>query len=129
MPTVKVSELRGKALDWSVALALGTKPVYNWEGFGATFNGPWESNPLRQEDNMHRLKMYSKYWEHGGPIIEKMEMEFLQMRNPDYIKARTLLGDWVSGTTMLEAAMRAYVATTLGTGIEIPEELCPNSKS
>ena len=66
---------------------------------------------------------YSKQWMWGGPITEREKMEFVQMRNPDYVKARCLYGPWVGGPTPLTAGMRCYVASKLGDEVDVPKEL------
>ena len=100
---MKTSELTGAAL-WAVAMA------ENWAG--ADFE----------------VKPYSTDWLQGGPIIER-EVPMLM---------RTNGGDWIAqgsydtandteakryyGKTLLEAAMRCYVASKMGDTVEIPDE-------
>ena len=102
---MKTNELTGLALDWAVAMA------ENWAG--ADF----------------KVKPYSTDWSQGGPIIERENISIVREGDAgnwvasvyDYAEA-----DWhlhTEGTTLLEAAMRCYVASKLGDEVEIPTEL------
>jgi hypothetical protein len=95
---MKTSELTGAALDWAVCVVEGTSPS--------------------------RHTKYSTDWSAGGPIIES-----------DGIRLhRSHTGEWwaspeadphrpISGTTPLIAAMRCYVASTLGDDVAVPDGL------
>lgn len=116
---MKVSELSGAALDWAVAKAEGLGYRYD-EKYGpmcfrpSTVRGvvAWDSAPLP----------YSTDWAQGGPIIEREEIAIDY--DPDVWNA-AMYGEpcYLSGPTPLVAAMRCYVASKLGDGIEIPKEL------
>lgn len=105
---IKTAELTSAALDWAVTKCEGNHVTFDEQGCES---GSWEK--------------YSSRWSKGGPIIER---EFIYL-SPDapYWKAAIYddTGDCVSqlGPTPLIAAMRCYVASTLGKEVEIPEEL------
>jgi len=106
---MKTSELTGHALNWAVAEADGC--------------------PVKGVNNRRNYWQPSTDWSQGGPIVER-EVSMLM---------RTNGGDWIAqgsydfandteakryyGKTLLEAAMRCYVASKLGDEVEIPTEL------
>ena len=98
---IKTSELTGAALDWAVAKCEGN-----------IYHGPaWTK--------------YSTNWAQGGPIIEREGICIGRTAggvawdaihpNADDIMFRAY--------TPLIAAMRCYVASKLGSEVEIPQEL------
>jgi hypothetical protein len=112
----KTSELTGPALDWAVAKC--------------------EGHYLPQMDEYMDVwlivRRFSADWAMGGPIIEREEV-FL---------AKSILGGWTgsiyvkakdyncimhAAPTPLIAAMRVYVASTLGDEIELPSSLFETS--
>jgi hypothetical protein len=124
---MKTSKLTGGALDWAVAKCEGLL-AFGWE------------------DDMGLLKITfstgeTEYfiptvkWEQGGPIIER-EVPMLM---------RTNGGDWIAqgsydiandteakryyGKTLLEAAMRCYVAAKLGETVDVPVELLSDGQA
>jgi len=130
---VKTSELIDAALDFAVAQAIGTKPVYNWRAFGVKHYGAWETDPAFGSAVM--LRPYSSDWAQGGPIIDReignlWKHNKLDPNEPDvwtaaaYRKAPdgTMLY-YEDGPTPLIAAMRCYVASKLGDEVDIPKEL------
>lgn len=114
---IKISDLNGAQLDWAVAKCEGLKE----EDFVETDNlyGPKWAGPE-----------YSIDWAQGGPIIERerIALGFDGFDNTDaalsiwgaYKYAKGIEG---YGSTPLIAAMRCYVASTMGDEIEIPIEL------
>lgn len=112
---IKTSELIGPALDWAVAKC--ETLTGQARGFEVRNGKPFILDGMWQEAH------HSDDWSQAGPIIDREQMEFLQMRNPDYVRARTLFGLWTDGPTMLVAALRAYIRHKLGDEVEIPEEL------
>ena len=97
---MKTSELTGAALDWAVAQAIGFD------------NGDWLPN-------------YSTEWCHGGAIIESEEISIesgVEWTAYCWIDKKDEQA-YGNGKTPLEAAMRCYVASTLGDEVEVPEEL------
>lgn len=110
---MKTSELTGAALDWAVAKC--------------------EENELAMakvkypvQMRFHNAWQPTKYWDQGGPIIER---ECIDLAAPSPIDNTWCAMLWnkpqakQSGSTPLIAAMRCYVASKLGDEIEIPEEL------
>ena len=93
---MKTSELTGAALDWAVALALE------------------EYRPVA-------VPHYSTDWAQGGPIIEREEIDLVQIC-PGTWRAFNA-GRLFHGPTPLIAAMRCYVASKLGDEIDVPAEL------
>lgn len=112
---MKTSELTDVALDWAVAKCEG-KELRAWVNY-------------RRNGNCN----YSQNWSQGGPIIqhERITLDFY----PDGCNKNG--GIWCAqawdengnaiaeelGDTILESAMRCYVASKLGDEVEIPAEL------
>lgn len=129
MKTVQVSSLIGPTLDWAVAKSNGLDVYHIWE------------DEIQVITNRHWITYHpSTNWNQGGPIIESEDITFRKYHNPGkerhgiyYARicreSGTMVG-WYkttgfqqTGPTPLIAAMRCYVASKLGTTIEIPEEL------
>lgn len=123
---IKTSELIGAALDWAVAQAIGTKPVYNWRAFGMKHYGAWETAPAVGSAVM--LQPYSTDWAHGRPLLNRHKI------------SRTInhSGLWIAyagyninyeprhvqcDRSELVAGLRCLVALNLGDEVEIPKEL------
>ncbi len=76
---------------------------------------------------------YSTDWAQGGPIIEREGIELFPSRNQEGLVVKWLAykddpesnsGTYnADGPTPLVAAMRCYVAITLGEEVEVPENL------
>ena len=108
---VKTNELTGAALDWAVTKIEAERKLFTIY--------PQYITP------------YSTDWAQGGPIIEREGIS-LACRPKDARGLwcavlgpnRFLSPDFEGyGPTPLIAAMRCYVASTLGDEVEIPEEL------
>lgn len=99
---MKTSELSGAALDWAVTHA-------NYEINGAYI---WDSENCN----------YSTDWSLGGEIIERERIELRGDGDGGWIACDNLNLEQ-TGETALIAAMRCYVASTLGDEVEVPEEL------
>lgn len=135
---IKTSELIDLALDWAVAKCEGynvklyrfwleSENTY-WKGKDCSFahNDPVIVFP----DNVATspVPKYSTEWSQGGPIIER---ERINIRpNSSDLKFKTFVvisptgqAHRHVGPTPLIAAMRTFVASTLGDEVEIPEEL------
>ena len=110
---MKTNELQGKALEWAVAKAEGVS---------------WAS---------YFKDGYTNDWAQGGPIIgrEKISIEYMagagdagadvwvaNMTYPDKKFGGVAFSE-EQGPTPLGAAMRCYVASKLGDGVEVPDEL------
>lgn len=125
---MKASELTGAALDWAVATALGRVPRYDMESHGKTWWGWWLSGAGHDYQEM---PSYSTNWGYGGPIIEREKIDCIAEPNGKdvwmgQLYTSRLQGQRVVrayGPTPLVAAMRCYVASKLGSEVEIPEEL------
>ena len=98
---MKTAELTGAALDWAVAKC----------------EGAWVRDGIDDD-----CPEYSTDWAYGGPIIER---ELIELQYNGEWKATNQLLDYGSGTAPLIAAMRCYVASTLGDEVDVPEELLP----
>lgn len=121
---MKTAELAGAALDWAVAKC-EKKDIRAIGKFGVQV----------AIGNDYDLYAPSKYWAHGGPIIEreKLCVGYSHQPDPSYHNlldpeaicwARTTAGGFLKAApTPLIAAMRCYVASKLGEEIEIPEGL------
>lgn len=140
---MKVSELSGAALDWLVAKCEGRTLMHNpmgkqsghgwwvWEEVPSGKGGIlidqscyMEVGPRLKPKPKNSGEKYSPStdWAQGGPIIEREEIAIDY--DPDVWNA-AMYGEpcYLSGPTPLVAAMRCYVASKLGDGIEIPKEL------
>lgn len=103
---MKTSELKYAALDWVVAICEG------WD-----YDDP--ETPSRNDRNWKP----SIKWHQGGPIIEREKLAIWHGGANQWI-SNTLNNEIFGyGSTPLEAAMRCYVASKLGSEVEIPEEL------
>lgn len=117
---MKTSELKGAALDWAVAKCEGKSCLRAIQESG----GDWFKS---YDYNFYFA--YSINWALGGPIIERERMNVLYWTGlkkwaakPDKEKEAKNVPNYF-GDTLLEAAMRCYVASKLGAEIEVPEEL------
>ncbi len=120
---IQTKDLTGAALDWAVATAEGLT-IDNLMG-GAVW--AWTKDALTGEDEYVSIFGPSTAWVQGGPIIEREILALI--RRPD--------GSWTAdnfsvltrpqhlliGPTPLIAAMRCFVASKLGEGVDVPGEL------
>ncbi len=105
MMDVQVSDLDGVALDWAVATCEKLPIKFDPMGFGIGPNGGfwiWDDSPKGVMTQIGIGYSPSQKWDQGGPLIEREEIN-LSWPNP------------------LVAAMRCYVAKTLGDVIQIPD--------
>jgi hypothetical protein len=114
---MRTADLTGAALDWAVAKC----EFEGCEGWDGTLSGVDAVS-----DMQGGTFKPSTDWAQGGAIIEYEGITVA----PDDVAPwcafidRGTAGDVIySGTTPLEAAMRCYVASKLGTEVEVPEEL------
>ena len=117
---VKTSELSGVALNWAVAKCEGLDIT-----IGKTEQGS-KLTVLTPIDGLWRHFKPSTDWAQGGPIIEREAIEIKPQNFGEYWVA--LYPQWQTshrqeGQTPLIAAMRCYVASKLGSPVDIPDEL------
>lgn len=141
MPKHKTAELTGDLLDAAVALADGRLvvadepgwPTGDYKKLRAEFGGRhvvrWRSasGELGGWEPLDNQGSPSTDWSIGGPIMDREGI----LANPElsndaesvvcWTAFNTLLGGvWMWGETRLIAAMRAYVASKLGTEVRLP---------
>ena len=131
MKTIKVSEIKGTALDWAVAQCEGKKQGY------AEHLLTIEDLDLLNGVAHSMIQRYrpSTNWAQGGPIIEREMIQLTPhcMINPLYGWAAAFRSfdededicalHRMRGKTPLLAGMRCYVASKLGDKVEVPKEL------
>lgn len=105
---IKTSELTGATLDWAAAKCEGKAFAEAGEKFKLAYSP-------------------STVWAQGGPIIDRLFIEFgVSCADPILYAAKLYVNDKrhiMHGPTHLIAAMRCYVASKLGDEVEAPEEL------
>jgi len=113
---VMTSELRGAALDWAVAVALGHKDIIT--DFGAYIR-------IRTQPAGALTFSPTVDWAQGGPIIEREGISVWEFDDVTWKAETPLVGvDCVyEAPTPLIAAMRCYVASKLGDKVEVPDEI------
>jgi hypothetical protein len=108
----KTNELTGAALDWAVAKCEGDE---------------LSMAKIRYPEEMRHFNAVapSKYWDQGGPIIEREAMNISRTNKTREEPWAAYIDGyyWIDGPTLLIAAMRCYVASRLGDEVDIPEEL------
>ena len=117
---MKTNQLTGHALNWAVSQVEGID--HDTAILNITIG----------DDNGWFLDYLT--WAQGGPIIER-EVPMLMRTNGGYWIAQGIY-DFANdteaqryyGKTLLEAAMRCYVASKLGDEVEIPTELTQGEK-
>lgn len=120
---IKTSELTGQALDWAVAKCEGKNGVLHDDGITrcivvAAASGVYKGT-YKPSTN----------WSQGGPLGERE----LLTADPHLDNDCDLIqwscrnwkgdGDYLYGPTELIAKMRAYVASKLGSEVDVPKEL------
>lgn len=137
MNTKPVYELSGIALDYAVAVAEG------WSDCEHTHCGHY-CFTCHNGDYAYYMSMEnftpSTSWDDAGPIIERerirLDTSWMRergdpddgLKHPKWKETRWAARidgyvPWIMGDTPMEAAMRVFVMRTLGTEIEIPEDL------
>lgn len=124
---MKTSELEGAALDFAVGIAQGwgTYPTDSIEQ-GDTFHCDSAQAPFGRVIKV-RYFHPSTNWAHGGPIIERENIDVMYDPNGSAgwgarMYPTPLKPIWTYGSTPLIAAMRCFVASKLGNEINLPEE-------
>lgn len=127
MKKIKTSKLTGTALDWTVAKCEGATD--EWRSDGPFL---WDGVYPAIRDSGHDVNYGpSRFWDHGGPIIEREGITVGKeiKGKPDWSAyyLESLFDDQEGfheiAATPLVAAMRCYVASKLGDEIDVPEEL------
>ena len=142
---VKTSEMTGPALEWAVAKCQGEKygaPTFrvHQNSKGATV---YLNAGMQQSGIPYRP---STDWSQGGPILHRERitthdfdgiwLAVIFERNSFGVPVKreppvkSVFGQFVVkhiawGLDPLEAGMRCYVASKLGDGVDVPEELLP----
>lgn len=116
---IKTNELTGTALDWAVAKC--EREIVN-------IDRSTKEVVVFIRDNYFSYSP-STEWTRGGPIIEREKMSFMREASTGFnVKAFYSMASKFEypqiGTTMLEAAMRCYVASKLGDEVDVPDVLC-----
>ena len=123
---IKTAELTGAVLDWAVAKAEYTDGRRVELTEGKTGVRVTRDQTYDGSDQWHWFVFFpSTYWAQGGPIIERERIE-QRDRSPifnDWEATIKLAGVNAFGPTPLIAAMRCFVASTLGDEVDVPEEL------
>ena len=117
----KVDEIRGALLDAAVALAEGLDLGPDWDQ-------DWKhgSGALVRSASDHPYFDFapSTNWAQGGPIIERRRIDVCTEPAGGWRAASVRASgavEWQRSTMPLVAAMRAYVASTFGTIVELPD--------
>ena len=127
MTTVPTSQLQGAALDWAVAKCEALPVALHSTGAIYLIDTPWGDKTL-----VKWLAEFSptRHWAQGGPIIEREAHNlFKHNGGTEWCCACNVPRDGYTaivtaeGPTPLIAAMRCYVASKLGTDVDVPEEL------
>lgn len=108
MVQIETLKLQGAALDWAVAQCEDCG--IDTQAIGRGGFRQWSP---------------SMFWSQGGPIIERERISLIPSPNWSAVHHKNL-GHIYHGPTPLVAAMRCYVASKLGTHVEIPDELQPD---
>lgn len=138
MKKINVCDATCDALDYLVAKAKDEPLEFDPMGFGKCSEGGWwiwdtRLGKLRGARHLKIGRHYSPrtLWEQGGPILEELRAmcrhHFLIENDGDSVDVMA----WPSeeqfvrghGPTLLDAAMRCYVAWRLGETVEIPDDL------
>ena len=101
---IKTPELTGIALDWAVAKC---------------------ERDTGSDWTAHTGHKFSTDWRFGGPILDRERINIVYDDFLGQWKTLVLARDMplMLGDTPLIAAMRCYVASKLGDGVELPSEL------
>lgn len=118
---LKTDSLTGKALDWAVAKIQDELPLVN------TPLGLREPPAQFSDENIYSP---STNWAIAGPIIESEKLVLGYFGAPGAKMPCASRFDDVGrhmnmefGDTVLQAAMRCFVASRLGSVVDVPEEM------
>jgi hypothetical protein len=116
---VKVSEAKGRVLDYLVAQAMGMK-IYRSK------SGRWMRANYGEFNHRHGTPWFepTRSWGYGGLIIEreKIVTRHLGRRVACHTYRRLAISEAI-GPKPLIAVMRCYVISKLGDEVEVPDEL------
>jgi hypothetical protein len=117
---IKTDELTGAALNYAVAKCGGRDIEFDDP------REPWLTRDGIADQPLHSYTP-STDWAQGGPIIEQeriaTEYEVNDDEEENWMACVLSLTVGYYGPTPLVAAMRCYVASKLGDGVDVPEEL------
>lgn len=122
---VQVESLRGVALDWAVAKALGLDfrvSTYTKPGFLALFTKKHDFLAI----SVNGQRYYpSSNWNQGGPLLHAHRISISPVGSiwSAYSADSTPMVEQYSASHPLEAGMRVIVEVLLGVEIEVPNEL------
>ena len=124
---IKTNEASGPALDWMVAKCEGVEVNIDNIYYPPKIDGVVMR--CGHDDGAEEyLYEPSTNWSLGGPIIEREKIDVFNQNNgkTGAIEMATAKNPHPApyfGPTALIAAMRCYVASVLGTEVEVPNEL------
>lgn len=133
---IATKDLTDRALNHAVHIALGLGFRVD-DKYGAMYFWPstTSATPGTTYWDNHAHD-YCGDWAHGGPIIERERIKVAPNLNGTWhgqirheedrpLVAHKVLAGWTNqhGPTPLVAAMRCFVASRLGDGVDVPEEL------
>ena len=115
---VKVSEAKGRVLDYLVAQAMGMK-IYRSK------SGRWMRANYGEFNHRHGTPWFepTRSWGYAGPIIEWEGITVRRYTDALWDASIGRLDYVADGPTPLIAVMRCYVASKLGNEVEVPDEL------
>lgn len=133
---IKVNKLKGRLLDYAVALAIGYapgEPLLGSDGkvvLGYHENFYWYGTKVEGNALLvaHHLDFTpSTCWAQGGPLLDSVQMDLTTC----YLGARlkylaTIPGfvmPGITGETLLIAGLKCLVSLKLGNEVDIPEQL------
>ena len=131
--TINTADLSGAALDWAVAKV---------EGVSTVMFRPEKTEPRKPfalfgslalsigGDNPEYSYSPSSCWHCGGPLIDKFRVRVVYSDDDitPYAVTRECHPALQAGDTVLQAAMRAIVASELGDTVDVPAELVEPNK-
>ena len=136
MKTIKTAELTGPKLDWAVAECEKVRTYVRPYEHTMTGLCILDADLVDMETDDAQELRYSRDWAQGGPIIYREGISTrLNHKQAQLWEAYIWLptqhdqseADSNSytafGATALQAAMRCYVASKLGSEVEVPKEL------
>lgn len=122
-------DLIDSSLNWAVGHSLGAETKDHT--FGIEGSPKFTNCTVFPDGRAFTAFRPSTDWSHGGPIIEK-RVDSLHTWNDGTWEATVLVnrieGIGGQGPTPLVAAMRALVASELGDEVDVPDELCIESR-